>query len=190
MKAHPMRAEPTSFTLYRKRNTTALAACGGYVGAVLFLWAARQSGAQVLPDILGEIFGNTCGAILLLMSTAVLTMVAFNTPVAIFTSKGVLVGGIGLLFGYKRFIPWSRISSVDTVRVRNQTRLLIQLHQPRIADDHRRAVILLRSFAKYLNSDMNFSVRVMAMPVSEVIAELQRRFAKELRDNHIGTGVL
>lgn len=185
MTGHPARTEPACFTLYRKPISSALAACGGYVIAAFFIWAARQSGAQVLPDVFGEVFGNTCGVALLLMSTAGLTMAALNTPIAIFTSDGVMVGGIGFLLGHKRFVPWSQIASLDTYRMKNQTRLVIQLRRLSASSDRKGAMSLLRELGKDLGSDMNFSGRFMATPLPEVIAELQRRFAIELHDNHI-----
>lgn len=185
MATRPAPAGPASFTLYRKRKASALAACGAYVIAAFFLWAARQSGAQVLPDVFGEVLGNTCGVALLLMATAGLTMVALNTPIAIFTSDGLMVGGIGFLLGHKRFVPWSQIASLDTYRMKNQTRLVIQLRRPSASSDRKGAMSLLWELAKDLGSDMNFSGRVMATSLPEVIAELQRRFANELRDNQI-----
>lgn len=185
MKAHPAHAEPASFTLHRKRAASALAACGGYGVAALFMWAASLSGAQVPLNALGEVFGAAFGAVLLLLSTALLTMVALNTPIAIFTSDGVLVGGIGFLLGHKRFVPWSQIASLDTYRVRDQTRLVIELRRPDASSDRKGAMSLLWELAKGLGSDMNFSGRYMATLLPEVIAELQRRFASELRDNEI-----
>lgn len=184
MKAHPMHAEQASFTLYRKRNASALAACGGYVGAVLFLWVARLWGTQVLPDVLGVVVLATFGAALLLMSTTLLTMAALDTPIAIFTPDGVLVGGIRLLFGHPRIVPWSAITSLDTMRLRDRTVLLIQLHQPGSSSDQQRPGPLW-AISRSLNSDMRFSERFVAAAVSEVVAELRRRFAKELHDNRI-----
>ena len=180
-----MRAEQAPLTLYRKRNASALAACGGYVVAALFLWAARQLGAQALPDVTGEIVLATMGVVLLFMSTALLTMAALNTPIAIFTHDGVMVGGLRFLFGNKRIVPWSEITSLDTVRLRNRTVMLIQLHRPTTSRERRRAVSLARAITMRLNSDMNFSERYMALPVSEVMAELRWRFANELHDNRI-----
>ena len=185
MKAHPALAEQASFTLYRKRTASALAACGGYDIAALFFWAARQSSAQVAPGVLGAVFGTAFGAALLLMSTAALTMAALNTPIAIFTPDGILVGGVGFLLDYKRLVPWNKITALDTVRVRNRTLLQIQLRQASTSRERKRAPSLLWALARSLNSDMNFSERPMATPVSEVIAELQQRFANELHENRI-----
>lgn len=185
MKPHPARDEPASFTLYRKRTASALAACGGYVIAALFFWAARQPSAQAAPSVLGAVFGTAFGAALLLMSTASLTMAALNTPIAIFTPDGVLVGGVGFLLGHKRLVPWNKITALDTVRVRNRTLLQIQLRQLSASGDRAHAACLLWELARYLNSDMNFSARFMATPLPNVLVELRRLFAKELHDNHI-----
>lgn len=184
MKVHPTYAKQASFTLYRKRNASALAACGGYVGALLFLWVARQWGTQVPSDVLGVVVLAIFGAALLLMSTTLLTMAALDTPIAIFTPDGVLVGGIRLLFGHRRIVLWSAITSLDTMRLRDRTVLLIQLHQPHSSSDQQRAS-LLWAISRSLNRDTRFSERFMAAPVSEVVAELRRRFAKELHDNRI-----
>lgn len=185
MTAHPARAEPAFFTLYRKRTASALAACGGYVIAAFFIWAARLVGGEMPPDALEEVVFAAFGAALVLLSTGGLTMAALNTPIATFTPDGVLVGGVRLLFGHPRFVPWSKISAFDTLRVRNRTLLQIQLRQPSASGDRTRAVRLLWELARYLSSDMNFSERPMATPLPDVIAELRLRFAKELHDNHI-----
>jgi hypothetical protein len=185
MKSHPMRAELASFTLHRQRIASALAACGGYGIALVFIWAALQLGAQVPPDTLEEGVLATFGAVLVLMATAGLTMVALNTPIAIFTSDGMIVGGIGFLLGHKRFVPWSKIASLDTFRVRDQTRLVIQLRQTSASSERKGAMSLLWELAKDLGNDMNFSGRFMAKPLPELIAELRQRFAKELHDNRI-----